>query len=112
MGELCHCFRDLKMRRESVEHAQRAVNDTDPKYARTLGFCRMVLAQSQLLNGELEAAVTTASLAVDGGDSLQSARFQRYVTDFQVEVSTHSTNPTVSAFNDQVRDALECLEDE
>ncbi|WP_406270562.1 sporulation protein [Streptomyces sp. NBC_00191] len=112
MGELCHCFRDLKMRRESVEHAQRAVNDTDPKYARTLGFCRMVLAQSQLLNGELEAAVTTASLAVDGGDSLQSARFQRYVTDFQTEVSVHSTNPTVSAFNDQVRDALERLEDE
>lgn len=112
MGELCHCFRDLKMRRESVEHAQRAVNDTDPKYARTLGFCRMVLAQSQLLNGELEAAVTTASLAVDGGDSLQSARFQRYVTDFQTEVSVHSTNPTVSAFNNQVRDALDRLEDE
>ncbi|MFF3398177.1 sporulation protein [Streptomyces sp. NPDC002659] len=112
MGELCHCFRDLKMRRESVEHAQRAVNETDPKYARTLGFCRMVLAQSQLLNGELEAAVTTAALAVDGGDSLQSARFQRYVTDFQTEVSIHSTNPTVSAFNDQVRDALARLEDE
>lgn len=112
MGELCHCFRDLKMRRESVEHAQRAVNDTDPKYARTLGFCRMVLAQSQLLNGELEAAVTTASLAVDGGDSLQSARFQRYVTDFQTEVSAHSTNPTVAAFNDQVHDALARLEDD
>lgn len=69
LGEFCHCFRDLKMRRESVEHAQRAVDSTDPQYARTLGFCRMVLAQSQLLNGELEAAVTTASLAVDGGDS-------------------------------------------
>ncbi|MFJ6831863.1 sporulation protein [Streptomyces sp. NPDC091209] len=112
MGELCHCFRDLKMRRESVEHAQRAVNDTDPKYARTLGFCRMVLAQSQLLNGELEAAVTTASLAVDGGDSLQSARFQRYVTDFQNEVSAHSANPTVAAFNDQVHDALARMEDD
>ncbi|MFE3523979.1 sporulation protein [Streptomyces sp. NPDC059161] len=112
MGELCHCFRDLKMRRESVDHAQRAVDDTDPKYARTLGFCRMVLAQSQLLNGELESAVTTASLAVDGGDSLQSARFQRYVTDFQTEVSVHSANPTVSAFNDQVHDALARLDDE
>jgi len=112
MGELCHCFRDLKMRRESVEHAQRAVNDTDPKYARTLGFCRMVLAQSQLMNGELEAAVETASLAVDGGDSLQSARFQRYVTDFQAEVSTHTNNPTVAAFNDQVHDALARLEED
>jgi len=112
MGELCHCFRDLKMRREAVEQAQRAVDSTDPKYARTLGFCRMVLAQSQLLNGELEAAVTTASLAVDGGDTLQSSRFQRYVTDFQAEVSIHATNPTVAAFNDQVRDALARLDDD
>ncbi|MGC0403364.1 tetratricopeptide (TPR) repeat protein [Streptomyces sp. SAI-126] len=112
MGELCHCFRDLKMRREAVEQAQRAVDSTDPKYARTLGFCRMVLAQSQLLNGELEAAVTTASLAVDSGDTLQSMRFQRYVTDFQAEVSIHATNPTVAAFNDQVHDALARLEDD
>ncbi|MFJ8140153.1 sporulation protein [Streptomyces sp. NPDC096013] len=112
MGELCHCFRDLKMRRDSVTQAQRAVDSTDPKYARTLGFCRMVLAQSQLLNGELEAAVTTASLAVDGGDSLQSNRFQRYVTDFQNEVSVHATNPTVAAFNEKVRDALNRLDED
>uniref|UniRef100_A0AAU2A619 Sporulation protein n=1 Tax=Streptomyces sp. NBC_00093 TaxID=2975649 RepID=A0AAU2A619_9ACTN len=112
MGEICHCFRDLRMRRESVTAAQRAVDDTDPKYARTLGFCRMVLAQSHLLNGDLEAAVTTASLAVDGGDTLQSTRFQRYVTDFQAEVSTHTTNPVVAAFNNQVRDALARLEDD
>ncbi|WP_328978017.1 sporulation protein [Streptomyces canus] len=112
MGELCHCFRDLKMRREAVEQAQRAVDSTDPKYARTLGFCRMVLAQSQLLNGELEAAVTTASLAVDGGDSLQSTRFQRYVTDFQTEVSVHATNPTVAAFNERVHEALNRLDED
>ncbi|WP_406429105.1 sporulation protein [Streptomyces sp. NBC_00147] len=112
MGEFCHCFRDLKQRREAVEHAQRAVDSTDPQYARTLGFCRMVLAQSHLLNGELEAAVTTASLAVNVGETLQSARFQRYVNDFQTEVSTHSANPTVAAFNDQVHDALTRLEDE
>ncbi|MFI9757741.1 sporulation protein [Streptomyces sp. NPDC051963] len=111
-GEICHCLRDLKQRREAVAYAQRAVDSTDPKYARTLGFCRMVLAQSQLLNGELEAAVTTASLAVDGGDSLQSSRFQRYVTDFQNEVSVHATNPTVAAFNDQVHDALARLDDD
>ncbi|MEV6506035.1 sporulation protein [Streptomyces sp. NPDC051642] len=112
MGELCHCFRDLKMRRDAVAQAQRAVDSTDPKYARTLGFCRMVLAQSQLLNGELEAAVTTASLAVDGGDSLQSNRFQRYVTDFQNEVSVHTANPTVAAFNEKVRDALNRLDED
>ncbi|WP_210576493.1 sporulation protein [Streptomyces sp. GESEQ-4] len=112
MGELCHCFRDLKMRRDAVAQAQRAVDSTDPKYARTLGFCRMVLAQSQLLNGELEAAITTASLAVDGGDSLQSNRFQRYVTDFQNEVSVHAANPTVAAFNEKVHDALTRLDED
>ncbi|WP_416979025.1 sporulation protein [Streptomyces sp. T028] len=112
MGELCHCFRDLKMRREAVEQAQRAVDSTDPKYARTLGFCRMVLAQSQLLNGEVEAALTTASLAVEGGDSLQSSRFQRYVTDFQREAGTHATSPAVAAFNEKVRDAFARLDDD
>ncbi|MFF5185348.1 sporulation protein [Streptomyces sp. NPDC000345] len=111
MGELCHCFRDLKMRREAVDQAQRAVDSTDPKYARTLGFCRMVLAQSQLLNGEVEAALTTASLAVEGGDSLQSSRFQRYVTDFQHEIGVHATSPAVAAFNEKVRDAFARLDD-
>jgi tetratricopeptide (TPR) repeat protein len=112
LGEFCHCFRDLRMRREAVEHAQRAVDSTDPQYARTLGFCRMVLAQSQLLNGELEAAVTTASLAVDGGDSLQSSRFQRYVSDFQAEVSAYAANPAVVAFNGQVNEALARLDED
>ncbi|MFI6492980.1 hypothetical protein [Streptomyces sp. NPDC050564] len=63
----------------------------------------MALAQSLLLNGELEAAVSTASLAVEGGGSLRSARFQRYVTVFRTEVSAHAMTPTVVAFNDQVK---------
>ncbi|MER5580944.1 sporulation protein [Streptomyces asoensis] len=112
MGELCHCFRDLKMRRQAVEQAQRAVDSTDPKYARTLGFCRMVLAQSQLLNGEVDAALTTASLAVEGGDSLQSSRFQRYVTDFQREISVHATSPAVAAFHEKVSDAFARLDED
>ncbi|WP_217135535.1 sporulation protein [Streptomyces sp. AC558_RSS880] len=111
-GEFCHCFRDLRMRREAVEQAQRAVDSTDPAYARTLGFCRMVLAQSQLISGDLEAAVTTATLAVDGGDSLQSSRFQRYVTDFQAEVSAHAAHPAVVAFKEKVSEALARLDDD
>ncbi|MCQ4046040.1 sporulation protein [Streptantibioticus rubrisoli] len=112
VGEFCHCFRDLKLGREAVHFAERAVTLTDPKYARTLGFCRMVLAQSQLLNGELEAAARTASQAVDGGDALQSARFQRYVADFQREISGHTGNPAVEQFNEQVRKAMARLDDE
>lgn len=72
----------------------------------------MVLAQSQLLNGDLEAAVTTAGLAVEAGDALQSARFQRYVSDFQREVSVHAHNPAVQQFNGDVQTAMRCLDDE
>ncbi|MFI1619661.1 sporulation protein [Streptomyces lydicus] len=112
IGEFCHCFRDLGQGAEAVRFAERAVELTDPKYARTLGFCRMVLAQSQLLNGDLEAAVTTAGLAVEAGDALQSARFQRYVGDFQREVSAHATHPAVQQFSGQVRDAMNRLDHE
>ncbi|MFI8928060.1 hypothetical protein ACIG3E_10350 [Streptomyces sp. NPDC053474] len=101
-SETCHCLRDLKQCREALGHAQRAADSTVPEYARTLGFCRMVLTQSHLLNGELEAA----------GDTLQSARFQRYVTDFQAEVSRHAAIPAVAAFHEKVRDALARLDDD
>lgn len=97
IGEFSHCFRDLKRPAESLRFAEQAVAQTDPQYARTLGFCRMVLAQSQFLNGDLEGAVATAGLAVDEGESVQSARFVRYVEDFQREVSGYSGTPAVAA---------------
>ncbi|MEU8786511.1 sporulation protein [Streptomyces sp. NPDC048637] len=113
MGEFCHCFRDLGQRSEALRFARRAVELTDPKYARTLGLCRLVLAQSQLMSGDLEAAVATAALAVEAGDALQSARFQRYVGDFQREVSAaHATHPVVQQFSGQVREAMNRLGDE
>ncbi|MEU8918554.1 sporulation protein [Streptomyces nigrescens] len=113
MGEFCHCFRDLGQRSEALRFARRAVELTDPKYARTLGLCRLVRAQSQLMSGDLEAAVTTAALAVEAGDALQSARFQRYVSDFQRAVSAgHAAQPVVRQFSGQVRDALNRLDDE
>ncbi|ONK12250.1 sporulation protein [Streptomyces sp. MP131-18] len=111
-GEFCHCFRDLKRGEEAVRFAERAVTLTDPKYARTLGFCRLVLAQSHLLNGDLEGSVATAALAVEAGDALQSTRFQRYVTDYQREVSSHASHPAVRDLNERVRIALAEMDDE
>ncbi|WP_030667360.1 hypothetical protein [Streptomyces rimosus] len=105
-GEFCHCFRDLGQGAEAIRFAERAVALTDPKYARSLGFCRMVLAQSQLLNGDLEAALSTARLAVEAGDTLQSARFQRYVDDFRREVSVRAAHPVIQRFNEQLREAM------
>ncbi|WP_059012340.1 hypothetical protein [Streptomyces specialis] len=111
-GEFCHCFRDLKRGRDAVRFAERAVALTDPKYARTLGFCRLVLAQSHLLNGELETALSVALLAIEAGDALQSSRFQRYVTDFRRDVSVHAGNPAVRDFNERVRRALAEINDD
>lgn len=112
IGEFCHCFRDLGQGADAVRFAERAVELTDPKYARTVGFCRMVLAQSQLLDGDLEAAVATAGLAVEAGDALQSVRFQRYVSDFQREVSVHAHNPVVQQFTGDMQAAMRRLDDE
>ncbi|MFJ1535474.1 tetratricopeptide repeat protein [Streptomyces mirabilis] len=111
IGEFSHCFRDLKRPVESLRFAKQAVAKTDPQYARTLGFCRIVLAQSHLLNGDLESAMGTASQAVEEGESLQSARFLRYVTDFQGEISTHAGMPVVTLFNEQVAEALASLDE-
>lgn len=111
IGEFSHCFRDLKRPAESLHFAEAAVTKTDPQYARTLGFCRMVLAESHLLNGDLESAVRTATQAVEEGESLQSARFLRYVTDFQQKTSAHARTAVVTLFNDQVAEALASLEE-
>jgi hypothetical protein len=111
IGEFSHCFRDLKRPAESLRFAELAVTQTDPQYARTLGFCRMVLAQSQFLNRDLEGALATATLAVEAGESLQSARFVRYVEDFQAEIHGHSSVPTVVAFNEKVVMARAVLEE-
>lgn len=111
IGEFSHCFRDLKRPAESLRFAEQAVARTDPQYARTLGFCRMVLAQSQFLNRDLDSALATATLAVAEGESLQSARFVRYVEDFQQEIHGHSSLPTVTAFNERVALARAELEE-
>ncbi|MEV8064084.1 sporulation protein [Streptomyces antimycoticus] len=112
VGEFCHCFRDLKRGAEAVHFAKRAVALTDPKYARTVGFVRMVLAQSQLLNGEPEEAATTATQAVEGVGALQSARFLRYVETFQHEISPYAGSPVVQEFNERVRAAITRTHDE
>ncbi|MFI0814764.1 sporulation protein [Streptomyces sp. NPDC021098] len=106
VGEFCHCFRDLKRGSEAVRFAERAVALTDPKYARTLAFVRMVLAQSQLLNGEPEEAATTAVQAVEAAEALQSVRFQRYVENFQREISPYAGSPVVEQFNERAREAM------
>ncbi|WP_435128504.1 sporulation protein [Actinacidiphila sp. bgisy144] len=112
IGEFSHCFRDLERPADSMRFAQLAVEKTAPQYARTLAFCRMVLAQSQYLNGDMDAAVATATTAVREGESLRSARFRHYVTAFQRRISPHASHAVVRDFNEHVRVALADSEDE
>ncbi|WP_329131100.1 sporulation protein [Streptomyces sp. NBC_01476] len=112
IGEFSHCFRDLQRPAESLRFAELAVGKTEPQYARTLAFCRMVLAQSHYLHGDVGAAVATATTAVREGESVQSARFRRYVSDFQRQVSPQASNSAVRDFNDHVRVALADPDDE
>jgi hypothetical protein len=72
----------------------------------------MVLAQSQLLNGEPEQAAATATQAVEAAEALQSARFQRYVETFQRDISPYGGNPAVLQFNERVREAMIHVKDE
>ncbi|WP_217549062.1 tetratricopeptide repeat protein [Streptomyces sp. GbtcB6] len=111
IGEFSHCFRDLKRPAEALRFAEKAVAKTDPQYARTLGFCRMVLAESHILNGDLDSAIVAATQAVEEGESLQSARFLRYVTDFQQGISTHTGTSIVKQFNNRVSEALASLDE-
>jgi hypothetical protein len=106
IGEFSHCFRDLERPADALRFAELAVEKTEPQYARTLAFCRMVLAQSQYLHGEVEAAITTATTAVREGESVQSARFRHYVSEFQRKISPHAASAVVRDFNDHVRVAF------
>jgi hypothetical protein len=111
IGEFSHCFRDLERPGEALRFAESAVARTAPEYARTLAFCRMVLAESQYLHGDLETAVGTATTAVREGESVQSARFRRYVANFQQKIVHHARNATVRDFNEYVRCAFAAPDD-
>jgi hypothetical protein len=59
----------------------------------------------------LDAAVTTASLAVEEGESVQSMRFRRYVQDFQTNVGSYTNEPAVADFNELMRESFAADED-
>jgi tetratricopeptide (TPR) repeat protein len=108
LGEFAHCFRDLRRPEPAIEYATEAVARADPGYARTLAFCRMVLAESQRQQGSLEESLATATLAVSNAEPLQSARVVRYVEDYQRELP--QTAREVDDFHQTVARTLENLD--
>ena len=105
LGEFAHCFRDLGRPVLGIEYATAAVGQTDASYARTLAFCRLVLAAAQHQLGELDQGLVTAMLAIEAAEPLQSARVVRYVRDFERSLPDRATG--VVQFRQDVTAALE-----
>jgi tetratricopeptide (TPR) repeat protein len=102
-AEFGHGFRDLGQFAEARTFIERALEITEPVYARSLAFCRMCLASVQFQAGELPAALDTATQALTLAGNLRSARYLRYVTDFQADIARYGDDPSVIAFNQAVQ---------
>lgn len=81
-GEAAHCFRDLGDGAKAKYFSAQAI-DPELTPSRTRAFIQMVSAAGSLASGDPHEAVALATEAVDLADGLQSARYLRYLTDFQ-----------------------------
>lgn len=82
-GEWAHVFRDLGEPERAKDFVETAVPETP---ARTQAFLRMVNASAALQAGDPDEAVSIAHQAVELAGPLNSARYHRYLTDFQAEL--------------------------
>lgn len=97
-GDASHCFRDLGMVDQAKEFVLRALGPATPP--RTRAFIQMVSAAASYKAGDLDEAVALASEAVRNGSGLQSARYLRYLTDFQGVLTAHAGHALTSGFDD------------
>lgn len=102
LGEAAHCFRDLGQSDLAVDYAQAALDSTAPEYARTLVFCRLVLAAGQLRGGEQEQALSTAISAIDDAENLHSVRVAQYLREFRLSVGDSANNALILDFDARV----------
>jgi tetratricopeptide (TPR) repeat protein len=103
-GEGAHCFRDLRSPKLTREFVTRAIDLTDPVYARTLAFVRLVLAASHVQQREPGQAIAVAREAIELAGSLKSQRYLRYVTDLIADLVPYDAEPDVREFKEYVAD--------
>jgi tetratricopeptide (TPR) repeat protein len=99
-GEGAHCFRDLRSPRTTQEFVTRAIELTDPAYARTLAFVRLVQAASFVQQGEPGQAVAVAREAIKSAGSLKSHRYRRYITDLSADLVPYQGDSDVREFKE------------
>ncbi|MFD4144247.1 sporulation protein [Streptomyces sp. NPDC058572] len=78
-GEFAHCFRDLNDFRQAEIYTSRCIELTDPAYARTLSFLRLVQADTAIRKGDVTEGLLVATNAVELAGPLKSARYMQYV---------------------------------
>jgi hypothetical protein len=102
-GEAAHCFRDLGRPEETRLFAERAI-DAIRTPPRTRAFIGMVNAAGALTGGNVDEAVSVATVAVGLAGSLQSSRYLRYVADFHRSLTEqHASHSAVREFTELVR---------
>ena len=102
-GEAAHCFRDLRIPLRTHEFVSRAVELTDPAYARTLAFVRLVQAAAHVHQGEPERAAAIAADVVEQAGPLKSERYLRYLRDLLADLESHGSLAEVDKFVQLVR---------
>jgi len=101
-AEFAHSYRDLGFHNKAVEYAQIAIDNHDPMYARSIFFCRTVLAAGHLGKGEIEQALMCAELVVTGSAALRSDRSVAYLRDFVERLARYGTQREVADFIERV----------
>ncbi|GAA3847074.1 hypothetical protein GCM10022243_11470 [Saccharothrix violaceirubra] len=86
-GEAAHCFLAIGEPGQVSRFSTLAI-DPDRTPPRTRSFIRMVAASGALADGDLESAIALATEAIETNVSLQSARYVKYLTDFQAALKT------------------------
>lgn len=93
-AEFGHCYRDLGRAQEAVRYASEALspNGASP---RSDFFVLMVLAEGQLVAGDVEEACATTLKALELGGSLKSARCGQYVSRFRGKLERYQASDVV-----------------
>ncbi|WP_327086691.1 hypothetical protein OIE66_30765 [Nonomuraea sp. NBC_01738] len=101
-GEGAHCFRDLRKPLIAQEFAGHCLELTDPFYARTLSFIRLVQAATYVHQSEPCQAVALATEAIEIAGSLKSKRYLRYVSDLCTDLAEYRETHDVGRFLEMV----------
>lgn len=105
-AEFAHSYRDLGLADKAIEFGQVAVNDADPLYARSIAFCRCVLAEGHLATGDVEQCLALAEVAAAGAGLLRSERSREYMRDFVRRLAPFRQHHEVAEFTERVTQAL------